>query len=95
MNLVLLILFVAIQALDVWTTAVALKRGASEANFLPRRLFERFGFWPVALGIKAAIIGFSAWLSLAVSNAWIFTGILVLGGMGVLINNFIVLRRQT
>lgn len=85
-------LFVVIQALDVWTTGTALKRGAEEANFLPAALIRSFGFWPAILGVKIVATAVTLAVTIFVANAYWFTGTLGLIGMGVLVNNWRVLR---
>lgn len=85
-------LFVVIQALDVLTTTEALGRGAEEANFLPAALIRSFGFWPAILGVKIAAIVLALLVTLCVANAYWFTGTLCLLGLGVLVNNWLVLR---
>jgi len=88
----LFILFVAIQIADVATTAAGLKRGGEEANFLPAALFQRIGFWPACIGIKAIGIALALGVTLFVRDPWIFTGLLDLGGVYVLWNNARVLK---
>lgn len=94
MNIALLILFVVIQIVDVWTTKQALSRGADEANIVAGPLFAKLGFWQTTLLIKGIGILIAILVTLYVANAWIFTGILCLGGAYVLWNNFSVLKQQ-
>lgn len=94
MNIALLIVFIAIQCVDVWTTKKALGRGAEEANVVAGPLFKKLGFWQTVLLIKGVVIIIAAVITLYVSNAWIFTGGLVLIGLYVLWNNFRVLKQQ-
>lgn len=93
--MLLLLLFIAIQAADVWTTFVALGRGAEEANLLPAFLFRTVGFWPSVLAIKAAGMACAAAATFALANGYWFTGVLDVIGAGVLVNNLLVIRAQS
>lgn len=95
LNGFLLVLFVAIQLGDVWTTKRALELGGVEAVPLPRTLFERMGFWPTAILVKGAAIGVAAILTFSTSRAWIFTGMLCLAGVYVLWSNWRFIRRRS
>lgn len=92
LNLALLILFVAIQIADVWTTHRGFEMGAEEAMPLGRGLFKKLGFWPTILIIKGGAIAIAVALTVYVSNAWIFTGVMNLIGTYVLWSNIRVLR---
>lgn len=94
MNVALLVLFIVIQILDVWTTKKALARGGDEVNVVASPLFKKLGFWQATLLIKGTGILIAVLATLYVSNAWIFTGILCLGGAYVLRNNSHVLKQQ-
>ena len=53
----LIVLLVALQALDAASTLFALRLpGLGEANPILRPLFERFGAMPVLLAMKGALI---------------------------------------
>jgi hypothetical protein len=92
MNAALLILFVAIQVADVWTTKRAFQLGGEEAMPFGRFLFARLGFWPAALLLKGTIIAIAAVAAVFVSNAYWFTGPLCLGGLYVLLHNWRFIR---
>lgn len=94
MNWLLFALFVAIQVADVWTTKRAFRLGGVEAMPLPRFLFDRLGFWPTVYLIKGAAIALALVVTLLTKDAWIFTGILILGGIYVLYSNLRFIRRH-
>lgn len=48
----LLALLVILQALDVYMTHKHLEDGGREGNPFARKMFEKFGFWPTAVGGK-------------------------------------------
>ena len=47
-----LLLYIALQAADMWSTVTALKQGHREANPLLAKLFTRFPPVPVMVAIK-------------------------------------------
>lgn len=91
MNAFLLALFIAIQIADVWTTWRAFDLGGEEAMPLGRALFAKLGFWPAVLLLKGVAIAVAILVTALVSNAYWFTGPLVLGGLYVLWNNLSVI----
>jgi hypothetical protein len=56
MNVYLLVL-ILLSAADVAVSYRNLSSGGRELNLLPKALIAKLGFWPVALGTKALIIG--------------------------------------
>jgi hypothetical protein len=60
-----LALLIAACVADIATTAMNLKAGGKEINLLPAALIAKVGFWPVALGSKAIMIGFALWIDQA------------------------------
>jgi hypothetical protein len=56
MNLFLIALIAACAA-DIATTAMIVKAGGRETNYLPAALMKKFGLWPVMLVTKGIIIG--------------------------------------
>jgi hypothetical protein len=90
----LLVLFVAIQCADIVTTAIAISRGAEEANLLPVFLFTRFGFWPSAVVVKVIAVALAAVATEWVDRPYWFTGTLCLMGVAVLANNIREIGKQ-
>lgn len=87
MSLALLILFVAIQAADVWTTHKGLAVGDNEASPIGSGLLARLGFWRTVLLVKGLGILLAIALTVFVRDAYWFTGLLCVGGAAVLWNN--------
>lgn len=52
----LLVLFAALQVLDIWTTYTALKLGGSELNPVMRWIMSRFGVLPALLFMKIVVV---------------------------------------
>jgi hypothetical protein len=94
MNAALLILFVLIQLADIWTTHRGFELGGKEAMLLPRFLFDRLGFWPTTLLVKGLAIALAVGVTMLSRQAWIFTGILSLGGLYVLWSNWRFIRSR-
>lgn len=69
----LLVLLVITQAADVISTHYALKVGLVEGNLIPAKLFERFGFWPSAIGMKIFIIAACWAIQTYIYKGWITT----------------------
>jgi hypothetical protein len=88
--MILLILFMAIQAADIWTTHKGLTQGDEEGNPLGRTLFARLGFWRTVLIVK----GVQLTLAIAATafGAWWAVALLCIIGAAVLWNNYRVLR---
>ena len=68
MNTGLLILYVLLQAADVYTTLTVLKQGGRELNPILAKLFTRFDPLAVMVGIK--LVGV---LALWYVNSWMLT----------------------
>ena len=91
---VLLIILAIQQALDVWTTKVALGTGrAREANGPLKRLMDKVGIMPALLGTKVL---FGALIAFTVQDTviwYVVLGLLNTLYTWVLVNNFRVLRK--
>jgi hypothetical protein len=91
---VLLAIVIIQQALDVWTTKVALGTGrAREANGPLRRLMDKIGIMPTLLGTKAL---FGALVALTVQDTvvwYVVLGLIIALYTWVLFNNFRVLKK--
>jgi hypothetical protein len=87
----LLIVFILLQAADVGTTYIGLRRGYDEASFIPASLIARFGFWRAVLGIKG--IGLALCLiAMLFPAGWVFTAVLDCLGTAVLVHNYRILK---
>ena len=91
---VLLAIVIIQQALDVWTTKVALGTGrAREANGPLRRLMDKIGIMPTLLGTKTL---FGALVALTVQDTvvwYVVLGLIIALYTWVLFNNFRVLKK--
>lgn len=89
----LLIVFVLLQAADVWTTERGLARGLPEINPAIAWPIRRFGRRPALLGVKALLIAiaFGAWS--AGWLPWPALALVDLAFAGVVVNNLLRLRR--
>ena len=68
MNTALLILYVLLQAADVYTTLTVLKQGGRELNPILAKLFTRFDPLAVMVGIKLVGVWALWWV-----NSWMLT----------------------
>ena len=82
MNTGLLILYVLLQAADVYTTLTVLKQGGRELNPVLAKLFAKFDPLAVMVGIK--LVG--VW-ALWYVNLWGLTAIMCAAYMWVVFNN--------
>ena len=87
MNTAFLILFIALQIADIWTTDRALKLGKREANPLLNWLFQRFDPVGVMVVMKVA----AAWL-LWYADVYVVTGLLCAFYLWVVDNNIRVIQ---
>ena len=87
MNTAFLILFIALQIADIWTTDKALALGKREANPLLNWLFQRFDPVGVMVVMKVA----AAWL-LWYADVYVVTGLLCAFYLWVVDNNIQVIR---
>jgi hypothetical protein len=85
--MLLLLALAFIQIADLISTAYGFKRGLIEGNPFASRIFARLGFWPPAIAIKVLTIALCWTAQHFVSNGWIFTAVLCVGGAGVVIWN--------
>jgi len=64
-----LLLYIGLQAADMWSTVTALKQGHREANPLLAKLFARFPPLPVMLVIKVFGVWALWWADIAAITA--------------------------
>jgi hypothetical protein len=70
-NVAFLLIFIALQGLDIWTTLKALKLGGREVNPVLAKLFEKFD--PLATMVAVKLLG--VWALWYLDNYFI-TGLL-------------------
>lgn len=68
-QVLLLLLYIGLQAADMWSTVTALKQGHREANPLLAKFFERFPPVPVMLAIKIPGVWALWWADMALLTA--------------------------
>lgn len=91
MSVTLLVILIALQVADGWTTWRALSDGkAREANPLLAWLMERIGTVPALLAVKGAGVAISVYLVL---SAPVAAGLMALGYAAIVANNLRVMRR--
>ena len=71
MNTAFLVIFIGLQAADIWSTLTALKLGGREVNPILAKLFERFDPLATMVAIKLA----GVWALWYLDNYWI-TGLM-------------------
>jgi hypothetical protein len=91
----LLLALLVIQIGDLVTTAIGFKRGLAEASPVPAKLFEKFGYWPVAISIKLAMLSIAWAAQHFIINGWMFTALLCLIGLGVCAWNIRLLAKES
>ena len=88
--MILLSIIAVLMALDVYTTKLALDKGAREANPVVRFILDKVGFTGFALA-KVAFVGYLFWLGTAVPD-WVLY--LVIGAYTwVIYNNYFFIRK--
>jgi len=94
MTYALLILFLALQAADAYTTTYGIKRGLKEANPLIRFLIGKLGLYVGQLAIRLPIIAMVSYFALTGGlEEWAMIA-LVVPFAALLANNIYWLRRE-
>ena len=87
-NVAFLLIFLALQALDIWTTLKALKLGGREVNPVLAKLFEKFD--PLATMVAVKLAG--VWALWYLDNYFI-TGLLCAVYLWVVDRNLAVVKK--
>ena len=92
-NLILLLIFVILQILDIYTTRKILLSGGRELNPVMNFIMLKLGVDPGLILAKVIIVVFVCSLILFVNIDHIIFGLVNLGYALVIINNFNVLKK--
>ena len=87
-NLAFLVIFIALQVLDIWTTLKALKLGGREVNPVLAKLFEKFD--PLATMVTIKLLG--VW-ALWYVDLYVLTGIMCAVYLWVVDRNLAVVKK--
>ena len=83
--MILLSIIAVLMALDVYTTKLALDKGAREANPVVRFILDKFGYGGFVV-VKVALVGYLFWLGSAVPD---WAALLIIGAyIWVVYNNY-------
>ena len=87
MTYALLILFLALQAADAYTTIYGVRNGLKEANPIMRKLFAKLGLYGGLVLMKVPISAVVIYVVLTGQVGVTFIGLLVIPFAALLVNN--------